>query len=52
MKKVILALAALTTFGLAFTACGGDDEPASKTEKFLPAPASSDLSVQIGRAHV
>ena len=47
MKKVILALAALTTFGLAFTACGGDDEPASKTEKFLPAPASSDLSVRV-----
>lgn len=44
MKKVILALAALTTFGLAFTSCGSDDEPSQKTEKFLSAPSTSDLS--------
>lgn len=47
MKKTFLALAVVALFGIAFTACGGDDEPKTKTETFLkPAPyANSSVRV-------
>ena len=34
-------------FGLAFTACGGDDEPSGKTEQFLDAAPYSNSAVRV-----
>ena len=34
-------------FGLAFTACGGDDEPSGKTEQFLSAAPNTDTAVRV-----